>query len=379
MGKRISMSDAQKEVLKFFGEETIFFDGNIQTFNIENAIPTGSVGLDEAIGVGGIPRGRIIQLAGKESSGKTMLSLSCIKNYLDKDPENTAMFIDAEYTYDPEWAEKLGVDTSRVMVIKTNDAAKIFDGLIGLPGAKPGKKKMKGILDHIAEGTDPKFKNMGIIVLDSVAVLSTPTENISVAGKHNIASVARFLSNELKKLTPEVAKANVAFVAINQVRVNVGQMFGDPTSSPGGKALKHACSLMVNMAPISGADSYVTDSNGDRVGHKVRAKIGKNKVGSPFRKAEYTIEYLFGIVNQEEELLDLAVKYKVIARPNNQSYEYMGEPVRGRANMIQKIKDNDSLYQEILNTVKDIYLKEKDISAEDIEEESISNPLMEGI
>ena len=372
MPKKLSMSDAQKEILKFFGEDSIFFDGNIQTFNVENAIPTGSVGLDEAIGIGGIPRGRIIQLAGKESSGKTMLSLSCIKNYLDQNPENTAMFIDAEYTYDPEWASKLGVDVSRVMVLKTNDAAKIFDGLIGIPGAKPGKKKMKGILDHIAEGSDPKFKNMGIIVLDSIAVLSTPTEVGSVAGKHNIASVARFLSNELKKLTPEVAKANVAFVGINQVRVNVGQMFGDPTSSPGGKALKHACSLMVNMAPISGADSYVVNEDGDRVGHKVRAKIGKNKVGSPFGKAEYTIQYLTGIVNQSEELLDLSVKYSIITRPNNQSYEYMGESVRGRANMINKINESEDLYTEILDKVKDIYLN----SQEEDQYEEIENPLL---
>ena len=329
------------------------------------------MGLDEAIGIGGIPRGRIIQLAGKESSGKTMLSLSCIKNYLDQNPENTAMFIDAEYTYDPEWASKLGVDVSRVMVLKTNDAAKIFDGLIGIPGAKPGKKKMKGILDHIAEGSDPKFKNMGIIVLDSIAVLSTPTEVGSVAGKHNIASVARFLSNELK-LTPEVAKANVAFVGINQVRANVGQMFGDPTSSPGGKALKHACSLMVNMAPISGADSYVVNEDGDRVGHKVRAKIGKNKVGSPFGKAEYTIQYLTGIVNQSEELLDLSVKYSIITRPNNQSYEYMGESVRGRANMINKINESEDLYTEILDKVKDIYLN----SQEEDQYEEIENPLL---
>lgn len=378
MTKKLSMSEAEKEIQKFFGEDTIFFDGNIQTFNVENAIPTGSVGLDEAIGIGGIPRGRITQFAGQESSGKTMLSLSCMKNYLNQNPGNKAIFIDAEYTYDPEWASQLGVDTSRVMVIKTNDAAKIFDGLIGLPGAKPGKKKMRGILDYIAEGTDPKFKDVGIIVLDSIAVLSTPTENESVAGKHNIASVARFLSNELKKLTPEVARANVAFIGINQVRVNVGQMFGDPTSSPGGKALKHACSLMVNMAAIIGADSTIENEHGDKIGHKVRAKIGKNKVGSPFRKAEYSIQYLKGIVNQAEEILDLAVKYNIITRPNNQSYEYMGESVRGRSAMIQKIEDETSFYKEIENKIKDIYLKNQSPQVDDFDDEEDENPLLGG-
>ena len=272
---------------------------------------------------------------------------------------------------DPEWAEMLGVDTKRVMVLKTNDAKKIFDGLIGLPGSKPGlKKKMKGILDYVCEGTDPRFKNLGIIVLDSIAVLSTPQESHSEAGKQNIASVARFLSSELKKLTPEIARANVAFIGINQVRVNVGQMFGDPTSSPGGKALKHACSLMINMAPISGSDSYIINDSGDRVGHKVRAKVGKNKVGSPFRKAEYSIEYLKGIVNKSEEILDLGVKYGFVTRPTNQSYTYAGESVRGRANMIQKIDKSEVISSELLSKIKSSYLNKEMRESEEIE-----NPL----
>ena len=125
MSKKITESQAQREISKFFGPDTIFFDGDINIGKYDY-IPTGSPALDEAIGIGGIPRGRIIQLAGKESSGKTMLALSCIKSYLDSNPNNTALFIDAEYTYDPEWAASQGVDISRVMVIKTNDAKAIF-------------------------------------------------------------------------------------------------------------------------------------------------------------------------------------------------------------------------------------------------------------
>lgn len=357
MAKKISTSDAEKEIAKFFGEDTIFFDGNISTKY--DAISTGSPTLDEAIGIGGIPMGRITQLAGKESSGKTMLALSCIKEYLDKNPGNTALFIDAEYTYDPAWAEKQGVDTTRVMVIKTNDAKTIFEGLIGKVKVnsvtKKVSKSMRGILDHVIEGTDPRFKNLGIIVLDSIAVLNTPMEISADIGKANMAPIPRFLSTELKKLTPVVAQANVAFIGINQVRVNLGQMFGDPSTSPGGKALKHACSLMLNMAPVLTSDSVIKNSEGEKIGHTVRAKIQKNKVGAPFRQAEYRVKYEEGIVDQDVELFDLGVKYGLIERPNNQSYIVLGEKIRGRdAAIAYFVKENAKEEYDI--RIRDMYL-----------------------
>ena len=363
MAARISMSDAEKELVKFFGDDTVFLSGDIKVGTYES-VSTGSPALDRAICIGGIPRGRITQLAGKESSGKTMLALSCIKSYLDENEENTALFIDAEYTYDPDWAESLGVDVSRVMVIKTNDAKKIFEGLIGTVKVNGASKKvtknMKGILDYVIEGTDPRFKNLGIIVLDSIAVLNTPIEASADIGKANMAPIPRFLSTELKKLTPVVAQANVAFIGINQVRVNIGQMFGDPTSSPGGKALKHACSLMINMAPISGSDSIILDTNGNRVGHRVRAKIGKNKVGSPFRVAEYSVEYLNGVVKVEEEVLDLAVEFSLIERPSNKSYIINNEKIVGRSNALDYLKDNVDIYNNLLLSIRNSYISNND-------------------
>ena len=373
--KKVTLSDAEKQISKFFGNDSIFFDGNFATtIDKDNIISTGSPMLDYAIGVGGLPRGRIIQLAGQESSGKTMLSFACIKSYLDKDPENTALFIDAEFTYDKEWVEKLGVDSSRVMVIRANDAKKIFEGLIGIYNSSGKGKKMKGILDHIIEGTDPRFKKLGIIVLDSIAVLNTPLEQKADIGKANMAPIPRFLSTELKKLTPVVAEANVAFIGINQIRVNLGQMFGDPNTSPGGKALKHACSLMVNMAPVFSSDSVINNENGDRIGHKVRAKIGKNKVGSPFKKAEYSIEYLKGIVNKAEELLDLGVLFGFVKRPNNVMYEILGEPVRGRSAAVAYIENNKAIMSDLDQKCRDSYLSnEKD---SDEEEALVDNDLM---
>jgi len=358
MAKKITASDAEKEISKFFGEDTIFFDGNISTKY--DAISTGSPSLDESIGIGGIPMGRITQLAGKESSGKTMLALSCIKQYLDKNPDNTALFIDAEYTYDPAWAAKQGVDTERVMVIKTNEAKAIFEGLIGKVKVNSVTKKvtksMRGILDHVIEGTDPRFKNLGIIVLDSIAVLNTPLEMGADIGKANMAPIPRFLSTELKKLTPVVAQANVAFIGINQVRVNLGQMFGDPTTSPGGKALKHACSLMLNMAPILSADSVIKNGSGEKIGHTVRAKIQKNKVGAPFRQAEYKVEYEKGVVNQSEEIFNLAIKYDLIERPNNQSYVVYGEKIRGRDAALAAFSKDKMALEEYDLKIRDMYL-----------------------
>ena len=377
MTKKITASEAEKEISKFFGEDTIFFNGNIST--TYDAISTGSPSLDESIGIGGIPMGRITQLAGQESSGKTMLALSCIKQYLDKNPNNTALFIDAEYTYDPAWAKKQGVDTDRVMVIKTNDAKAIFEGLIGKVKVnsvtKKVSKSMRGILDHVIEGTDPRFKNLGIIVLDSIAVLNTPLEISADIGKANMAPIPRFLSTELKKLTPIIAQANIAFIGINQVRVNLGQMFGDPSTSPGGKALKHACSLMLNMAPVFSSDSVIKNEAGDKIGHTVRAKIQKNKVGAPFRQAEYKVEYEKGIVKQDVELFELSVKYGLIERPNNQSYIVNGEKIRGRDAAVKAFSEEKSLVEEYNLKIRDMYLSGtlKSTACEDTEEE---NPLL---
>lgn len=382
MSMKLTATEAEKEIVNFFGEDTIFFDGNISTKY--DAISTGSPMLDEAVGIGGIPMGRITQLAGQESSGKTMLALSCIKNYLNENPDNTALFIDAEYTYDPEWAKNQGVDIARVMVIKTNDAKAIFEGLIGTmkvnSKTKKASKNMKGILDHVIEGKDPRFKNLGIIVLDSIAVLNTPLEISADIGKANMAPIPRFLSTELKKLTPVVAQANVAFIGINQVRVNLGQMFGDPTTSPGGKALKHACSLMVNMAPVFSADSVIKDEEGSRIGHTVRAKIQKNKVGAPFRQAEYKVEYKKGIVNTDEEVFDLAVKYGLIERPSSQSYLIDGEKIRGRDKaMAAFVASSSNLVSSYDEDVRGIYLGDKEPIVSGAEEESLENPLISSI
>jgi len=322
--KKEKTSESEKGLLSLFGDDCLYFDGNISSVGSCDIIRTGSASLDYALGIGGYPRGRIVQLAGKESSGKTLLALLAIKSWQEEHPENTAMFVDAEFTYDPEWATSLGLDTSRIIVAKTNEARKIFEGLIGKTTVNKvtGKssKSIDGVLDLVAAGTDPKFKRLGVIVIDSVAAMNTPMETVASIGKQNMAPMPRFLSTELKKLTPSVAEANVLMIFINQIRTDPGIMYGNPESSPGGRALKHGCSVMVNIAPMLGADNRIEDSSKTQIGHRVRAKIDKNKVGVPYRKAEYMIKYGIGMVEKNKEILDLGIKIGLIERPTSRSY-----------------------------------------------------------
>jgi recombination protein RecA len=239
--KELSDTQAYQHILDLFGADSVVHPEAISTPDI---IRTGSPGLDRAIGVGGWPRGRMTQLAGKESSGKTLLCMLAIANWQAEHPENCAAFLDAEYTYDPSWAATLGVDNNRVFLVKSNDASHLFTGLVGKVKENPQTKKrteVPGLFAMIASGQKITSKHpvtnkpitlnlgrMGLVILDSMAALQTPTEIVSDVGKQNMALMARFLSVELKKLTPGIADSNVAMIVINQVRVNPGQMFGNP-------------------------------------------------------------------------------------------------------------------------------------------------------
>ena len=381
--KVLSETQALSQLEALFGLESISHpDVNSKV----DVIPTGSIALDYAIGAGGVPRGRITQFAGKESSGKTFLALQTAANWQKQDPENCFAFIDCEYTYDTEWAEKFGIDNDRVFYIKTNEAEKVFQGLVGrvkVNSATKKETKIQGVFDMISKGQRIKvpspsgkanvldLSKLGLIIVDSVAAMQPPMERTSAVGKQNMALMARFLSVELRKMTPGVAAANVAMIFINQLRVDPGKMFGNPEDSPGGRALKHACSLMVNLAPMSGADNTVTDSDGEKVGHKVRAKIGKNKVGSPYRKAEYTIEYLSGITNRGEEILEVGQKLNIIERPSVRSYIINGQKFSSKKDALEYISTEE---ESIVGSIKSAMIDGNSDFIQEIEE----NPLLEG-
>lgn len=327
-------------------------------------IPTGSIALDSGLGIWGLPKGRIIQFAGRESSGKTFMSLQAIKQWQSMAPHNWAYFIDAEYTYDEEWAESLGVDNDRVKVLPSNDGVEIFTSLCGVPHKEPGKPKLKdGLLDIIKNEGGADETGLGIIVIDSIAAIQPPMEAASVSGKNNMALMGRFLPPELRRITPLLAKTGVMLIAINQVRVNPGQLYGNPETTTGGSAWKHHCSVMVNFGALQSGDNVITDGNKDQIGHKIRARIDKNKMAPPKKVCEFDIVYTEGVVNRHIELADLAIKYGVVERPNNRTYVYGGNKWVGKDNFASTLQDEKTA-KEVLEAVKEAKLKGK-VSAPD--------------
>jgi recombination protein RecA len=347
-----AMNKIWDDISKTFGSDGLFEgDGDF----IEPASPetSGSPALDEAIGIWGYPKGRLIQLAGHESSGKTLLSLMAIREWQRKAAHNWALFIDAEYTFDPDWASRLGVDLSRLRIMKTNSGAEIFERLCGKPHKEPGKPKVKkGILDLVVEQGGADKSGLGIIVLDSVAAVVPPQEAASEVGKQNVAALSRFLTPELRRILPDLANSQVVFLGINHLKTAIGQ-YGDPETSPGGKAWFYHCSLMLSVARIKKEECKIYNEAKEQVGHRIRAKIGKNKVAPPFREAEMDIAYLEGFINRHAEIKDLAVKYGIVKRPNNQTYVFEDLSVRGKDNFLKRLEQDPALCERLLSMVKD--------------------------
>jgi recombination protein RecA len=319
MTEKKSMSDIMKTMTRQHGEEGLFV-GNMDGVGKCDVISTGSYALDNAIGIGGIPRGAITQFAGIQSSGKTLMALSTLAQWQSMDPKNWGMFIDCEYTFDSAWAKALGVDLDRVMVYKENRGSLIFERLVGQPDKKnPEKKSKLGILDL---AIDDDSGNFGLIILDSIAMIQAPVEEVAQVEAQSMAALPRFLGPALRRLTPMLSTANVAFIGINQLRDSMA-MYAQP-DSPGGRCLKHASSVQISFNKMGGADNII-ERNDEQVGHRINSKITKNKLSSPFKSAEFCIEYLKGVVDKGNELRDLGVKYGLIKRPNNRTYDFNGQ------------------------------------------------------
>ena len=349
--EKLSATKAYDQIASMFGAENIFLDP--RDIPLVDSITSGSPSLDRALGVGGWPLGRIMQIAGTPSAGKTQITLIAAAKFQALNPGNCVAFIDAEYTYDPVWAESLGIDNDRLMLIKTNSAERIFTGLVGKTiVTSKTTKHVAGLLDMIENGQEIKGKSgtghmksfdlskMKVIIIDSVAAMNTPTEEVAEVGKANVSPMARFLTTELKKLTPAVAKANVALFGINHVKTAIGVMYGDQTTTPGGRAWHHACSVQAMFATINNKDSKIFNENEEQIGHMVRAKITKNKCAPPFKTAEYSIEYKRGIVNKELELFSAGITENLFERPNNRTYIYNGESYTSRDDFMEFLRNN---------------------------------------
>lgn len=273
-----------------FGEGSIMKLGEKPKVNI-GAIPSGSIGLDHALGIGGYPRGRIVEIYGPESSGKTTLTLHAIAEAQKKG--GICAFIDAEHAMDPEYAKKLGV--------------KLDDLLLSQPDT--GEQALEIVESLVRSG------KLDVIVIDSVAALTPKDEIEGDMGAHHVGKQARLMSQALRKLTAIVSKTKTVVIFINQIRMKIGVMFGSPETTPGGKALKFYTSVRLDIRRIA----QIKKSD-EVVGNRHRVKVVKNKVAAPFRQTEFDIIYNEG-VSHEGELLALGEKFKMVAK-SGASYTY---------------------------------------------------------
>lgn len=304
-----------------FGEGSIMKLGDAPKVNID-AIPTGSLGLDVALGVGGIPKGRIIEIFGPESSGKTTLSLQIIAEAQKKG--GVCAFVDAEHAMDPDYAKMIGVE--------------INDLLISQPDT--GEQALEITESLVRSG------GIDVIVIDSVAALTPKAEIEGDMGAHHIGLQARLMSQALRKLTALVSKTKTAVIFINQIRMQVGIMFGNPETTPGGKALKFYSSVRIDIRRLA-----QIKKGEDVIGNRVKAKIVKNKVAPPFRIAEFDIIFKEGI-SYSADVLNLAEKHGIVKKSGS-SYTYGPTSLgRGYDNARQHLKENPEIISEIAEKVK---------------------------
>lgn len=317
-----SLEAAVSLIEKNYGKGSIMKLGSKTNVDIE-AISTGSLGLDIALGIGGVPKGRIIEIYGPESSGKTTLATHIVAES-QKQGGNCA-FIDAEHALDPVYAEKIGV--------------KIDDLLLSQPDTG----------EQALEVADIMVKSGGIdvLVIDSVAALVPRAEIEGEMGDHHVGLQARLMSQALRKITGSIKKSNTLVIFINQIRMKIGVMFGSPETTSGGNALKFYSSVRLDIRRIG------TVKDGDEVaGNETRVKVVKNKVSPPFRQAEFQILYNKGI-NRAGEILDIGVERKIVEKAGAW-YAYDGEKIgQGKINASQWLKDNPNIAKKIEKQITD--------------------------
>jgi len=322
---------------KQFGKGSIMKFNEISQEPIE-VIPTGCLTLDAALGIGGVPRGRIIEIYGPESSGKTTVALHVVAECQKKG--GMAAFIDAEHALDPSYASKLGVDLDKLYISQPDNGEQgleICEALVRSGG-------------------------VDIVVVDSVAALTPKAEIDGEMGDNHIGLQARLMSQALRKLTGITNKSNTCVIFINQLREKVGVMFGSPEVTPGGKALKFYASVRLDVRKV---DTIKDGTN--FVGNKTRVKVVKNKLAPPFRTAEFEIMYGKGI-SKEGCLIDLAINFDIIKKSGSW-FSYNDEKIgQGKENVKSALVSNPELYAEIETKVKDKLKNANDVIAFEVEE-----------
>jgi len=323
--KEKALSAALGQIERQFGKGTVMRMGEKARENIPS-ISTGSLSLDISLGIGGLPKGRIVEIYGPESSGKTTLTLQAIAECQKQG--GTAAFVDAEHALDPVYAEKLGVNVDDLIVSQPDtgeQALEVADMLV-----------RSGAVD--------------ILVVDSVAALTPRAEIEGEMGDHHVGLQARLMSQALRKLTGNIKQANCLCIFINQIRMKIGVMFGNPETTTGGNALKFYSSVRLDIRRIGAV------KDGDEViGNETRVKVVKNKVAPPFKQCEFQILYGRGI-NHLGEVIDLGVKAGLVEKAGAW-YSYKGDKIgQGKNNAIKHLEENQAIAEEIESLVREQYL-----------------------
>ena len=330
--KKKALAAALGQIEKQFGKGSVMRLGENTGMNIEH-IPTGSIGLDLALGIGGLPRGRIIEIYGPDSSGKTTVALHSVAEA--QKLGGTAAFIDAEHALDPVYAKALGVDIDSLLVSQPDTGEQGLD---------------------IAEAL-VRSGAIDIVVIDSVAALTPRAEIEGEMGDSFVGLHARMMSQAMRKLAGSIAKSQCVAIFINQLREKVGVMFGNPETTTGGRALKFYSSVRLDVRRIE-----ALKQGGEVIGNRTRVKVVKNKIAPPFKEAEFDIMFGEGI-SMVGDILDLAASCDVVAK-SGAWYAYEGNKIgQGRENAKQYLKDNPAICDEIAEKVREHYGLKADVTA----------------
>ena len=320
-----NLSEAISQIEKQFGKGTVMKMGDREIIDIPS-VSTGSLGLDIALGIGGLPKGRVVEIFGPESSGKTTLTLQAIAEC--QKAGGTAAFIDAEHALDPNYAEKLGVNVDELLLSQPDTGEQALE-----------------VTDMLV-----KSGSVDLIVVDSVAALTPRAEIEGDMGDHHVGLQARLMSQALRKITGNIQRSNAMVIFINQIRMKIGVMFGNPETTTGGNALKFYSSVRLDIRRIG-----AVKEGEEVVGNETRVKVVKNKVSPPFKQAEFQIMYGEGI-NTEGEILELGQKLELVEKSGSW-YSHNGEKIgQGKVNASKFLRENVKIRDALIKEIRKAYI-----------------------
>ena len=320
-----NLNETLSQIEKQFGKGTVMKMGDREIVDMPS-VSTGSLGLDIALGIGGLPKGRVVEIFGPESSGKTTLTLQAIAEC--QKAGGTAAFIDAEHALDPNYAEKLGVNVDELLLSQPDTGEQALE-----------------VTDMLV-----KSGSVDLIVVDSVAALTPRAEIEGDMGDHHMGLQARLMSQALRKITGNIQRSNAMVIFINQIRMKIGVMFGNPETTTGGNALKFYSSVRLDIRRIG-----AVKEGEEVVGNETRVKVVKNKVSPPFKQAEFQIMYGEGI-NTEGEILELGQKLELVEKSGSW-YSHNGEKIgQGKVNASKFLRENTKIRDTLVKEIRKAYI-----------------------